>query len=174
MTTKEILMSKTVRDGDCLVWTKHVNKSGYGSVWHNGKNRDVHRVSYELHHGEIPDGMRILHSCDNRPCINPDHLSPGTQKQNMDDMAMRGRDKKVSGVTHHYAKLSPEIAAEIRRRYKPYCRKNSSCALAREFGVSQMSVWALLKGETWKCCQHGVASSAPCTTCEQEIEAAQA
>ena len=150
MITKEKLLSKAVRQGECLVWAKHINRSGYGSVWSGGKNRDAHRVSYELHHGPIPQGMCVMHSCDNRACIEPSHLSIGTRTENMQDMANKGRASKVSGESHSLSKLTPSQVAEIRRRYTPYDRKNSSCAMAREFGVNQSTLWSALKARTWK------------------------
>jgi len=150
MKTLEKLLSKTRTVGECFVWQGHINKSGYGSVWHDGKTRDVHRVAYELSKGAIPEGLCIMHSCDNRPCINPKHLSCGTRLQNTADMIAKGRENKVSGVKHSNAKLTPEIAKEIRERFIPYDKKNGASALAREFGVAQGTVYYLLKGWTWK------------------------
>ena len=149
MTTKERFIERTQPDGDCIVWLGHINRSGYGSVWHEGKNRDAHRVSYELHVGPIPDGAHIMHKCDNRRCVNPLHLRAGTRHENMMDMFIKGRARRVSGVVHHNAKLCPEIVAEIRRRYTPYHRVNGSMAMAREFGVTQSAVYSALRGNTW-------------------------
>lgn len=150
MATKESLMARTIQVGDCIEWTGHINHSGYGSVWHNGKNRDVHRVSCELHHGPIPAGFHVMHTCDNRRCINPDHIRAATRKENMTDMFRKNRQRFSSGSNHHAAKLSNEAAAQIRSRYVPYSRINGSMALSREFGVSQATVHACIRGETWK------------------------
>lgn len=149
MATKETLMARTTQEGDCLCWTGHINRSGYGSVWHDGQNRDVHRVSFALHHGDIPAGMHVMHRCDNRRCINPAHLCLGTRQDNMTDMLNKGRHRCSHGIAHHNAKLTPEIAAEIRRRFVGYCRRNGARALSREFGVTPAAVLCVLKGATW-------------------------
>jgi len=150
MATKESIMTRTVLEGDCIVWDRHINRSGYGSVWHNGKNQDVHRVSYELHHGPIPEGMHVMHKCDNRPCINPVHLKLGTRHENMMDMFLKDRHRAPFGVAHHNAKLTPEIASAIKARFVPYSRVDGSSALAREFSVSQAAVYSVISGGTWK------------------------
>jgi len=144
------LMAKTIKQGDCLIWTGGTGDAGYGTFHYKGKNRSAHRVSFLLHKGEIPDGMVVMHTCDNRRCINPAHLTLGTFKDNSDDMRQKGRDRKITGTEHHNAKVSPEIAAEIRRRFVPYDRKNGSAALAREFGLAQGPVHCIIRGVTWK------------------------
>lgn len=150
MATIETLLKKTKAKDECLIFTGYVPKSGYGLIWHQGKNQLAHRVSYVLHKGEIPVGFIVLHSCDNRLCINPNHLSIGTSKDNSDDMIAKGRSKHPSGSDHHYAKLTKEKANEIRRRYKPYSRIDGSLALSREFQVTQASVFSVISGKTWK------------------------
>lgn len=147
---KSRLLSKATRDGDCLVWNGGMGSGGYGTFHYNGKNRSAHRVSYELHKGPIPAGAVVMHTCDNRRCINPEHLQLGTHTANMKDMRDKGRARYVGGTSHPNAKASPEIAAEIRRRYVPYSRENGSCALAREFGLDQSTVHTIIRGDTWR------------------------
>lgn len=150
MATLESIKARSERVGECLIWRGGLNSNGYGYVWHEGKNRATHRVSFELSVGPIPVGLELLHSCDVRACIEPAHLAPGTHAQNMQDMVDRNRCNRPSGEQHRLAKLSEIQVAELRRRYKPYCRKNSTCALAREFGISQGVAWAAIHGKTWK------------------------
>ncbi|WP_082445555.1 HNH endonuclease signature motif containing protein [Pseudomonas sp. FH4] len=150
MATRESLKARSERVGECLIWRGGLNPGGYGYVWHEGKNRATHRVSYEMNVGPIPEGLELLHSCDTPSCIEPSHLSPGTHAENMKEMSDRKRCNRPSGEMHSLAKLTEAQVSLIRNRYKPYCRINSSCAIAKELGVSQRTVWAVIKGITWK------------------------
>jgi hypothetical protein len=80
------LLSRTVRDGDCLIWTGAVQTKGYGSVSIDGRSELAHRASYRLNVGPIPDGRQIDHvktrGCRSRLCINPTHLEPVTNREN--------------------------------------------------------------------------------------------
>ena len=82
----------------CWDWKKTKYKNGYGWLKVFGKVVSAHRYSYELHKGHIPDGSEILHSCDNKGCINPDHLRVGSHQENMKEAADRGRMR--SGENH--------------------------------------------------------------------------
>jgi hypothetical protein len=76
----------------CIVWTKQRDKAGYGRLTFNGKAAKLaHRVAYEITHGPFPSDLDVMHSCDNRPCVNPAHLSLGTHQDNMRDMVLKGR-----------------------------------------------------------------------------------
>lgn len=92
----ERVMAKVQRQGDCLVFTGKLRR-GYGltSEQVNGRTRDLlaHRVVYEHHHGPIPDGLSILHSCDNPPCVEITHLRAGTDRDNHADMVDRARGR---------------------------------------------------------------------------------
>ena len=84
----------TITASGCWEWGGKRNGEGYGIVYalrHGLRGARAHRVMYELHVGPIPEGEEIRHKCDNPPCVNPDHLEPGTHLMNMDDMTMRGR-----------------------------------------------------------------------------------
>jgi hypothetical protein len=75
----------------CWEWQRKRNRKGYGQLTLNGKQMGAHRAAYILAVGAIPDGMQVLHSCDNPPCCNPKHLSLGTNLDNVRDCAAKGR-----------------------------------------------------------------------------------
>jgi len=74
--------TKISREGDCHLWTGHLDKDGYGSFYFRRKNRRAHRVGWYLTHGEIPKGMFVNHKCGNRHCVNAQHLELLTPREN--------------------------------------------------------------------------------------------
>jgi hypothetical protein len=78
----------------CLLWTGHRDPGGYGRMGvDHTTTRSAHRVAWEIAHGSIPEGMLVLHTCDNPRCCNPEHLKLGTHADNMRQKAERGRGK---------------------------------------------------------------------------------
>ena len=104
--TLEYFMSRvTKKDSGCWEWRGCLRgKSGYGAVKHNGKTMDAHRLSWILHNGTIPDNLFVLHTCDNRICVNPTHFLLGTPKNNYDDAVLKGRI--IPGRPHKHPSLS--------------------------------------------------------------------
>jgi len=88
---KRYIQKNIVKDGNCWIWIKAHDPSGYGVASKERKKIHAHRLSYLAFKGEIPKGMCILHSCDVKACCNPDHLWLGTQKDNMQDCIKKGR-----------------------------------------------------------------------------------
>lgn len=88
--------AKVDRSGDCWVWTAYRNRNGYGQFWFNRSLHLAHRVSWILTNGSIPDGLCVLHQCDNPPCVNPAHLWVGTQVENIADRDAKGRQNHAA------------------------------------------------------------------------------
>lgn len=89
----ERLCAKTVVVGECWVWTGTTTAGGYGRLWFVTRKDLDHRISWLLSYGDIPDGMCVLHHCDNPPCIRPEHLFIGSHADNMADMLAKGRQR---------------------------------------------------------------------------------
>jgi hypothetical protein len=139
---------KVKKTEDCWIWTGCLNSKGYGNIrlgGRGGKSVFAHRLSYELHHGPIPDGLVVMHSCDNPACVNPNHLSVGTHKDNMRDMVRKGRGRHpvLKGETNGRALLTEDKVRYIR------ASKASHAALARELGVTDLCILKVRKRQTW-------------------------
>jgi hypothetical protein len=121
----------------CWLWTGTIDKDGYGvTSERNGTQIRAHRVSYELHNGPITDGRYVLHRCDNRPCVNPDHLWLGTTTENTADMVAKNRQAK--GERHGRAKLTSDQVREARRLYST--GEHSMRSLGIRFGISGVAM----------------------------------
>lgn len=88
--------SKVEKTETCWLWTGGVYGGGYGRVRRGNKESPAHRVAYELTNGPIQDGLQACHHCDNKLCVNPAHIFLGTQKDNMQDCAKKGRNVLIN------------------------------------------------------------------------------
>lgn len=141
-----------IRGRDCWLWTGAVNSHGYGRL-RSGEDRSVlraHRVSWELHFGPIPDGLFVLHYCDNPPCVRPDHLFLGTNTDNLRDASKKGRTgpqlhpERYQGENGHRTKLTERDVRDIRRATA------SQQAIAAQYGINPSSVSKIVLRKTWK------------------------
>lgn len=128
-------------DGGCWVWNKSVASSGYGQIRWNYTNYRANRASYIVFKGEIPDGMVVRHTCDNKLCINPDHLILGSCKQNSEDMVARNRQAK--GMKNGRSKLSENDVRAIKSSALS-CSKT-----AKKFGISKSQAHKIMTGKAW-------------------------
>ena len=129
---------------DCWEWQSTKNHRGYGKFWLNGRTDLAHRVSYLFHKGSIPDGFLVRHTCDNPPCVNPDHLLVGTVKDNARDAIERGLYPRGEG--NGRAKLTEGQVSEIRRCWEA---GETQVSMARRFGVSRAAIQWVLNGRNW-------------------------
>lgn len=149
---RDRFQEKVEVDGDkCWVWTASKNNKGYGVFRFIGSDNKMktmlsHRVSYIIGGGLIPNGMCILHQCDNPICQNFHHMKTGTHAENMGEMVDRDR---VNRNLYWNRKLTEDQAREIK---KVLNTEGSIPArhLARSFGVSPNAVWSIKIGRSWK------------------------
>lgn len=135
----------------CWLWKGRLVGKGYGSIGLGGagaKQVLSHRLSYEIHKGQIPDGMVVMHSCDNPRCVNPDHLEAGTQSQNIKDAFARNRkfphNKNAKGEKCGASKLTNEIVLSIR------ASSLSMKKLSILHSVSQSTIERIKYRKTWR------------------------
>jgi hypothetical protein len=154
------LWRRVDKSGECWVWIAGTDTSGYGQIRVNNRLTLVHRFSYEIHLGPIPDGMLVCHRCDNRRCVRPDHLFLGTHADNAADMVAKGRqatgerwggfthpETRPRGERHPKSRLTDELVTELRRRR---AAGEGLRSLAREFGMCHNTIGMAIRGQTWK------------------------
>lgn len=138
----------TEKRGDCLVWTGAVNKNGYGCIRINGKSITASRKAFELSKGKIPNGLFILHRCDNPLCVNPEHLFAGTHRDNMHDRDSKGRMGGVAisskGEGNVKAKLTAVDVLTIRSSAE------GSRKLGKQYGVDRVTIQGIRRRSIWR------------------------
>jgi len=174
MSERERFLSHIYKsDSGSWLWTASTI-SGYGNFTADGTTVAAHRYSWVFHHGGIPEGLWVLHKCDVKRCVNPDHLYLGTHKDNTEDAVRRGRvatgDRHRSktspetlprgdangmrkhpesvqrGELNKTARLTNEQVVEIRRLCGLKVRQRD---IAAKFNVSQRTVWRVFHRKAW-------------------------
>jgi len=134
---------------ECWAWHGWTDSGyGYGRVKAHGASWQAHRLSWTVHHGPIPDGLCVCHTCDNPICVNPAHLFLGTQADNVADMIHKGRRVNLVGEKNGKSKLTWDDVCEIRRLYAT--GECSQPALGRQFGVCHSTIGRIVRGEYWR------------------------
>lgn len=157
MTDLERLLSKTLRSSQgCLEWTGAIGKGGYGNFWWKGTHFNAHRASWILQRGEIAEGLKVCHRCDNRLCIDVEHLFLGTQSENMADMVSKGRHGNCAthkpellarGEGNAASKLTEVDILSIRNSFSG--RRGELTDLARKYKVCISTVKKIVEKRTW-------------------------
>jgi len=130
------------KSGECWLWTGGCGNRGYGVFWYEDKIWASHRFSYLLANGELPTTPLVLrHKCKSKKCCNPEHLESGTPSENTNDRLRDGTDNR--GAKHSMVKLTEVQVREIRQSDK------SQRDLAKEFGVRQTTISAIIRKKTW-------------------------
>lgn len=165
VTLADLQSRTTIDDNGCWNWLRAMYPNGYGIVSFNGKTCGAHRVAWTVARGPIPGGLCVLHRCDNRRCVNPDHLWLGTKGDNARDMAAKGRQwfqvhpelayrprethphTTARGIRHGNAKFTEADVRTIRELYRA---RHSQASIARQFNVSEFAIYAIVHGISWK------------------------
>ena len=144
----ETILSRIVvePESNCWVWQGAKRNGGYGNIKHRGKSIATHRTIWEYYNGPIPDGIHVLHKCDNPPCCNPDHLFLGTHTDNVRDMDNKGRRRTVCtyGEQHYKTSLTLKEAMAIKKDSR------FQRLIAKDYRISESTVSHIKNGYTWK------------------------
>lgn len=130
----------------CWLWAGSTNSGGYGNFWAGKKCMKAHRFSYEAFVGRIPDGLDLLHRCDVRCCVNPQHLTPGTALANVTDMWSKGRGRPSLGMSNGRSRLTYDGVQRIKDMVSVGYEYSH---LARLFRVDRSTISRACNGKSW-------------------------
>lgn len=138
----ERFLNNTIKTDCCWIWSK-CTRQGYGAFQVDNKIMDSHRYSYEYHKGKIPKGMCVLHKCDNRRCVNPEHLFLGTRIDNQKDM--KNKNRAALGEKNARSKLTLNDIKDIRKS-KGIVKTG---VLLDKYNISRSQMGRILRHENW-------------------------
>jgi len=142
-TTAEDYLGNTEVNGNCREWLGPSTTQGYGRIGTSPNCLYIHREVFRLTNGYSPEV--VMHTCDNRKCINPAHLEGGSHKENFDDM--RSKRRQAYGERVGIAKLTTEAVREMRMLYSEGATVSS---LSRKYGVARATVKSVCNNKTWR------------------------
>jgi hypothetical protein len=147
-TAEERFWAKVNKDTgtDCYEWIGSLNYKGYGYLTVDGKRMAAHRFSYLLNVGYIPFKMCILHSCDNPKCVNFDHLSVGTNADNIRDKVTKNRQYRPVGEKHPRSKLTENQVRDIKNKINLGIKQ---IYIAKEYKVNEATISDIKIGRSW-------------------------
>lgn len=145
MSILDRFMKKVEKTPSCWKWIGSKYVSGYGE-FRSGDETRAHRASWSIFRGVIPKGLSVLHKCDIKDCVNPDHLFLGTQKDNVNDMIFKHRKARIVGDDHGMSKLKVGDIFQIREMRKQGLLYKE---IAKQFGITPENVGYILRGITW-------------------------
>ena len=138
-----IKSKSTIQPNGCWLWFGHIDKYGYGSLKVGRKTKTAHRTSFETFVGPVEAGASVLHRCDNRACVNPDHLFIGDQRENIRDMMAKGRKAQQKGAANSGAKLSDDQVIAIRGDTR------AQAEIGKDYGITQSLVSYIKSRRLW-------------------------
>lgn len=151
--------SRVEKTDGCWNWTGDRSDDGYGRICIRGRRVCfAHRVSWEMHNGSIPEGMCVLHRCDNPRCVRPDHLFVGTREDNAKDRDAKWRGVFARGEANGQAKLTEIQVREIRGRFgfvrlgrgpRPAGQPTNG-EIAAIYGVTHSQISLILRRKEWR------------------------
>jgi hypothetical protein len=153
----------TANPDKCWIWNGTIEKNGYGNVSISGIDYKAHRVAFVSANKKQPGLLMVCHSCDNRRCVNPNHLFLGTAEDNMIDMVKKGRacdgtwlinhlkknpHKRPRGSSNKNSKLTESVVLIIRKEGVANCESYSH--LSKKYSISESTVRRVIKRQIWK------------------------
>lgn len=149
ITPEERFWSRVIKMHHCWIWSGTRRRHNtYGCFEVNGKLISAHRYSWELHNGKIPANLFVLHKCDDKLCVNPDHLFLGTASDNNKDRVAKNRSWHPIGELHPIHKLTEDDVKAIRIEYST--GSISQRALAKKYNVAQWTIGKVVNRKTWQ------------------------